>query len=225
MRYPDVDGINSKAYWDRRFSSGDWESKLGRKQTEYFARGQVVHLGLSADFDGTLVDFGCGLGDAIPILRNAFPRAHLVGIDLSSSAIESASARYGHLAEFIQGDDTVLLKADVIIASNVVEHLSDDESVLLSLLSKCSRLIVVVPYKEQILCNEHLRRYDEHSFRKLNPISWVRFPCFGWSQFGFNLYYQIYFKNIFRALLGMPLRRRDLQILYKFNGIMFNGEF
>jgi hypothetical protein len=36
--------INTKTYWDRRFSSGDWELKKGRKQTTLFALSQAAIL-------------------------------------------------------------------------------------------------------------------------------------------------------------------------------------
>ncbi|MDX8412753.1 MAG: hypothetical protein R8J85_01570 [Mariprofundales bacterium] len=75
------ENINTKAYWDDRFSSGDWEEKRGRWQTESFAKGQIEHLKISSDFKGTILDFGCGLGDAMPIYRQSFPLAKLIGMD------------------------------------------------------------------------------------------------------------------------------------------------
>jgi cyclopropane fatty-acyl-phospholipid synthase-like methyltransferase len=114
--------INSKAYWDQRFASNDWEEKNGRMQTEKIAKGQIKHFSISNDFDGTIMDFGCGLGDAIPVYWLNFLKAKLMGIDISQIAIDKCNEKYGEMATFIQGDFKSAPEVDVIIASNVFEH-------------------------------------------------------------------------------------------------------
>jgi hypothetical protein len=171
------------------------------------------------DFEGTLVDFGCGLGDAMPVYREHFPKAKLIGVDISQSAIDICRTRYGTFAAFAQGDCESVPTADVIIASNVLEHLTDDREAARCLLSKCKSLYVVVPYKEAPpLCDEHVNTYDERSFSDLGDYDFKVFPCVGWSPFGIRLWYHIYFKNVFRFLLRMPLRRRNMQIIFRFSG-------
>ncbi|MCW5558497.1 MAG: hypothetical protein KIT22_11790, partial [Verrucomicrobiae bacterium] len=96
----DTANINTREYWDARFASGDWELKDGRSQTAGFARAQIPRFGIPDDFAGTLVDFGCGLGDSFPLYRRQFPRARLVGVEISESAVASCQSRYGGLAEF-----------------------------------------------------------------------------------------------------------------------------
>lgn len=213
-----TENINTRHYWEQRFSSGDWESKQGRWQTENFAKGQTPYLELDRDFAGTLLDFGCGLGDAIPIYRKNFPRAALIGVDISQSAIDDARKNYGELAEFRQGEYYSLPMVDIIIASNVLEHLSNDTEIAAHLLSKCRSLYIVVPYKEYPLCAEHVNSYTKTSFSTLGEHTYRVFPCAGWTPMGLkNLWYQIYFKNIFRFLLGRPIRRRNMQIIFKFH--------
>ncbi|MEA3467600.1 MAG: class I SAM-dependent methyltransferase [Thermodesulfobacteriota bacterium] len=70
-------------------------------QTESFAKGQVEFLKILSDFVGTLVDFGCGLGDAMPIHKKKFPYAKLIGIDISQSAIDKCLVKYDEIATFI----------------------------------------------------------------------------------------------------------------------------
>ena len=70
--------INTKQYWDNRFTH-NWEKWNGRLQTRYFAEDQAPYLELPPNFDGIILDFGCGLGDAMPIYRKNFPKAKLIG--------------------------------------------------------------------------------------------------------------------------------------------------
>lgn len=215
-----AENINSQAYWDHRFASGDWEEKQGRWQTQCFARGQILHLKIARDFDGTILDFGCGLGDAIPVYREHFPKARLMGLDISSAAIEQCRRRHGTVAEFHQGGPgDIPPGVDVIIASNVLEHLDSEMEVVRRLMRKCADLYVVVPYREHPLHVEHVRAYDKEHFAALEPCERKIFACRGWSVSGRELWYRIYFLNLFRLLANRPLRNRPLQILFHFKGM------
>jgi SAM-dependent methyltransferase len=212
--------INTKEYWEDRFSSRDWEKKHGRWQTESFAKEQMKHLKISSDFSGSLLDFGCGLGDAFPVYKKNFPWAKLIGIDISQSAINKCREKYGKIARFIQGDYNSIPEVDLIIASNVFEHLSDDRNIANCLLSKCKLLFIIVPYKEKPLCSEHINTYDEHYFLALGKYDYSIFPCIGWTQYGIRgLWYNVYFKNIFRLVLGKRLIFRNMQIMFRFENI------
>jgi SAM-dependent methyltransferase len=210
--------INTRSYWDDRFSSGDWDEKSGRWQTENFARCQIPHFQIPNEFEGTMLDFGCGLGDAIPVYKEHFPKARLLGVDLSQSGIDKCRERYGAMASFVQGDHQSVSPADIIITSNVMEHLTNDRDVAASLLSKCKTLYIIVPYKEHPLHFEHVNTYDEHYFRDIGSYNYTIYPCIGWSQYGVkDLWYQVYLKNVVRAFLRKPLRIREKQIIFHFS--------
>ena len=208
--------LNTKEYWDQRFSSGDWEGKHGRLQTENFARGQIKYLKLKHDFKGTILDFGCGLGDSMPVYKEVFPQAKLIGVDISSCAIEFCRMRYNSIAAFFCGDYQIVPQVDVIIASNIFEHLSNDNEVIQNILSKCNDLYVIVPYKEYPLHSEHLNTYHENYYLGICKYEWNIFPCRGWSQYGISLLYDIYFKNVFRYILRFPIQHRRMQIMFHF---------
>jgi len=209
--------INTRTYWDHRFASGDWDAKGGRRQTAQFAASQIKHLQISPDFQGTLLDFGCGLGDAIPVYKQAFPKAKLVAVDLSEEAIEQCRKEHGNLATFLQGDHSVVPCVDVIIASNVLEHLSDDVGVARHLLSKCRDLYIIVPYRQRLLPGgEHVNSYDEHHFRAIGAYDYTVFLSRGWSFFGLGLIYHVYLKNLLRPILGRPLLWQKRQIVFHF---------
>ena len=209
-----AENINTKEYWDRRFGAGDWERRHGRWQTTSFAEAQVPLLGLARDFEGTLLDFGCGLGDAIPVYRRAYPRATLIGMDISAEAIRKCEERYEATATFLQGDHSVVPNVDVIVASNVFEHLSMDKDVAATLVKRCRHLYIVVPYKEWPLCDEHINTYDETSFDYLNVVGRQIFRSRGWTEYGLSLLVNIYLRNIGRRLLGKAPRKRAMQIMF-----------
>lgn len=214
-----MNNINTKSYWDNRFSSGDWEDKKGRLQTTKFAEEQIRRIDLSIDFDGTILDFGCGLGDAMPIYRKRFPCAKLIGVDISSSGIEKCIQRYGDIASFIVGSHLNVPIVDIIITSNVFEHLSDNYKIAELLIQRCKHLYIVVPYKEhidEISCNEHINSYDEHSFGALVPIE--TFIYFSKNTSYFYRIWNVWVKNIFRVILFRAIVRTGKQILFHFKG-------
>jgi SAM-dependent methyltransferase len=207
--------INSKEYWDDRFGSGDWERKGGRGQTKAFAESQVKYFDIPGDFSGTILDFGCGLGDSIPVYRQTYPSAKLIGVDFSEKAIKICRDRYSGIAGFLCGDHLSVPEADVIIASNVFEHLGNDLEIASSLKNRCKKLIIIVPYKDMpVHGEEHINRYDRNSFAILNPVSVQIFKSQGWTQSGFNLWFHTRLKNIGRFMLGIPVRKVRKQIMF-----------
>ena len=81
---------------------------------------------MPADFYGSILDFGCAQGDAIPIYKNNFPKASIFGIDISEIAIETCKIWFGNIAEFESGDFNKISLKDIIIASHIMEHLTND---------------------------------------------------------------------------------------------------
>ena len=197
-----TENINTREYWEGRFSSGDWENKRGRWQTRSFAAAQAAHFKIARSFAGSILDFGCGLGDAIPMYRKFFPKAELIGIDISRHAILKCKERYGHIATFLQGDHTTVPEVDVIIASNVMEHLSNDLEIAHDLLSRSIDLYITVPYRETPLLDEHVNVYDEYYYSRLGKYDFRIFACRGWSCYGWPLWYGIYFKMFLKSCSG-----------------------
>jgi len=183
--------INTKEYWDNKFSSDARDENRRRLQTKQFCLEQIKYLQLSPDFCGTLLDFGCGLGDAIPVYKANYPKCKLIGIDISQSAIDQCCESYGHIATFIQGDFSVITNSDVIIASNVLEHLSDDITIVKDLLSKCKDLYIIVPFNEYPLHHEHVNAYNESTFTSLAVYDYQVYSCPGWSFYGWQLWYEV----------------------------------
>lgn len=215
--------INTREYWDERFASGDWERKQGRSQTADFAAAQVPYLvaALGHEFSGTLLDFGCGCGDAFPVYRRAFPDSKLIGSDIASTAIDKARASYGDIGTFLVGTEREVPDVDVIVTSNVLEHLTDDRHIVRILRSKCHDLFITVPHREVLAVDgrsEHVNSYTDDSFAELGVNARHVFHCPGWQQVGFELWREVYFKNIVRFVLGRPTRRRKRQVMFHIRG-------
>jgi hypothetical protein len=86
-------------------------------------------------------------------------------MDFSEAAVAECRRVYGKVADFIEGDDRTIPSADVIVASNILEHLADHRQVLESLLRRARDVFVAVPFRERLAVGgEHVNRYDLTSF-------------------------------------------------------------
>jgi len=119
-----------------------------------------------------VLDVGFGSGD----LLASFPvSCHLVGVDVSSSAVEGArrDARFQRFAaaEFHdvpedRPDAMPEFAADIVISSHTLEHAVDDRAQLLALLRRLRPggvLAVFVPIEEPDYILFHLRNYSLQS--------------------------------------------------------------
>lgn len=210
--------LNTEAYWNARFLSGDWAARGGYTQTEKFAIAQAELYNIDRSFNGTICDFGCGAGDAFPIYRSNFPQARLIGVDFSDGAITLCRQRHGSLGTFIRGNATDIPNSDVIICSNVLEHIPDYSSVVDQLRQRCRRLLVIVPYREKHLIDEHINTYTRNAFSEWRPSRKIVFASPGWSEFGKSLWVDVHLKNIARLIVNRPTRRRRMQILCEIGG-------
>jgi SAM-dependent methyltransferase len=103
---------------------------------EYFARYKIVEvarrlraLGLSPK---RVLDFGCGIGNSAPYLREAFPEAAITGVDVSEKSLAVARARFPGVAEFVAYDPNSAPPApaegyDLIFSSCVFHHIDRRE--------------------------------------------------------------------------------------------------
>jgi hypothetical protein len=88
--------VNSKTYWDFRFSN-DWEENFGREQSIFFSEVAAEKIpawlsSLIATDNLTMCDWGCAQGDGTQHLSKRLNTPSLVGVDFSSEAIERSEA-------------------------------------------------------------------------------------------------------------------------------------
>ncbi|WP_266183426.1 class I SAM-dependent methyltransferase [Dyella humicola] len=78
-----------------------------------------------------ILDFGCGVGNSIPHLQQAFPKANLNGADLSGESVAVASASHGAIASFKVIDSNNLpyedASFDLILVACVFHHIPPEQ--------------------------------------------------------------------------------------------------
>lgn len=212
--------LNTKSYWDWCFANGQWESNSGREQTRLFAKHLLRHIDVPFP-RFSMLDVGCALGDAVAIWHERYPDAELYGCDVSDKAIEKAKQTYGRVATFFSsGYDSLDGRWDIITCSNVLEHVNNPSAVAETLLSHCSILYVMTPYREIGVGRpgpgfSHVSIMDEHSFDDLltrgvaGTVNSTVFECPGaWGPRGSWLR-----RRLVHAALSMLSHRRLPEIL------------
>ena len=162
--------INSKAYWDGRFSTGNWVNSHGGAQTEFFTeiaiRNLPVWLIEHINRDSLEVcDVGCAQGEGCALLKKTFTNSRIIGIDFSESALLIAREKFPSIEFFCESIHALQARHDVIYASNVLEHFENPIEVIQKLLDQTNHyLVILVPFQERHRFGEHLATFDYHSF-------------------------------------------------------------
>jgi 2-polyprenyl-3-methyl-5-hydroxy-6-metoxy-1,4-benzoquinol methylase len=115
---------------------------------------------------GTIIDCGCGDGSLLRVMRRTFPDAALSGMDVSGVALDRAA---GSGATVFQGDFgfplALTVPFDLVLCSEVIEHVHDDETVLDNLARLCrpGGWVILTTQSGRIYNTEmflgHLRHY------------------------------------------------------------------
>jgi SAM-dependent methyltransferase len=136
----------------------------------------VVNAVLPPSQETTIVDVGCGTGANLAGLADQYD---CVGIDSSSEAIRLASGRFPQV-RFIHGHaprdvGSLMQRARLILATDVLEHVSDDFRLLSELLAATAPgtyFLLTVPaelalWSEHDKAFGHYRRYDQERFEQV----------------------------------------------------------
>jgi SAM-dependent methyltransferase len=147
--------------------------------------------------DGVLLEIGCSSGFLMSQLREAYPRATLIGVDVVSGplvrlakTIPNAAFVRMNMAQCIFSDELF----DGIVALNVLEHIADDERAvrhIYRVLKPGGVFVVEVPQGPGLFDGydralRHFRRYSPASLRKL--LSKAGFRIEFHSHLGFSIY-------------------------------------
>jgi SAM-dependent methyltransferase len=127
--------MNSRAYfddyaWNYRELLHSSLSVTG-ESPEYFARKRVCitreHLGSQVAKIGKIVDFGCGLGSAIPHLIEQFEAVSVTGIDVSREILKEAASgnQFPQVSFFLVDDFNGT--ADLVFCNGVFHHVPPDD--------------------------------------------------------------------------------------------------
>lgn len=213
-----MQNINTKEYWENRFSK-NWKES-GERQTTEYAKANVKCIPVNCDFEGTILDFGCAMGNAIPIYAQNFPKAKLIGFDISETAIKYCKKKYGTIADFYAGSIREIPLVNVIIASHVMEHITDDKAIIIELLKRCDDLFVFVPYKETPLYIEHVNYYSDSSYEELPMVEKKVFKV----QYKAKVPYITFLKNLvtLKMIWNYNFSKEIIMFHFKDTGTKFN---
>lgn len=143
---------------------------MGIRTTEVMALPDVYHLLSMIVKNGKVLDLGCGLGRYFP----AFNNCDITGTELSLKAIAKIKETYPN-AKVIQHDLNKGIPYeneafDYVYAGELLEHIENPQF----LVDECYRILkpkgmifANTPYKDSILCEEHLWKFN---FNDMNSL-------------------------------------------------------
>ena len=139
---------------------------------DHVARYEWAARHISAAGPGkTVIDFACGIGYGTQIISKA---GHLVtGCDVSEESLNYALEHYAHTnAQYCLGDgnNPPLIKADVGVCFETIEHINDPRPLLRALADGCKILFASVPNEEVFPWKNykfHFRHYTRAEFAEL----------------------------------------------------------
>lgn len=145
-------------------------TEIGQHAPKFFVRTKIMN-DLIKDFDGKLLDVGCGEGNHLDLLIKQFGfKFNYTGIDLSEKGIMFARKKLGNKAKLIQGSIYDLQEEyDVIVCGEVIEHIKEDKKFIkriCSLLKPNGILVLSTPLNKSLWTNVdvhagHYRRYEK----------------------------------------------------------------
>ncbi len=135
-----MSNINTAEYWDEVYKEEIQE--LVRSTNNYDLRWQLDRfekiVSLIHRSSGKILDVGCGLGNLTRYIKARDPYLDVYGVDFSKVAVDFCNE---HIPGHYMVDDASKLLAhppesfDVVISSETIEHLSNPESHMKSLVS------------------------------------------------------------------------------------------
>lgn len=124
-----------------------WDDMVRHSPAPWHRRRIVVETARPIAFR-TVLDVGCGPGEMLAALRDAFPDRAYTGMDLSEEVVAINAARFPEI-EFRRGDieDAGLgRRFDLVVCSEVLEHCADPARALANLRElTAGHLILTVP--------------------------------------------------------------------------------
>lgn len=154
--------------WDYYSANDSYKSQyFGLQVGKYVVEEALKHIG---KFE-SLLDFSCGTGELLKhFIENASASQKFYGCDVSEKSIAQVNERFKSNSNFVSAvsldniDNIAQKQFDVIVSTEVIEHLSDEN--LSNLMGKChqllkpgGKLVLTTPNNEdleasKILCPE-----------------------------------------------------------------------
>lgn len=194
----------------KKFYDAKWEDNffaLDHSSPSFFHRKRMIkRLAGKKNLTGKILEVGCGDGSLLSLFRG--DKNELYGCDISEKAIQLAKSKFGDDGYFAMGDLTnhsslPTGEFDVIICSEVLEHIKNDELAIKSLYNKLKvggHLIITVPHRKKYwsaidVLDGHVRRYEKEELeRKITKNGFIVCESLSWGYPLLHLY--IFLKSI-----------------------------
>lgn len=185
-----------------------------------------------------ILDIGCGEGNLLENLGSEYNE--LYGMDISTIALDNISPVVKDNITFFIGDlskkdSLTSMKFDVIICSEVLEHIENDAAAienLNELLNSSGHLIITVPYKNKYWTKHdefsgHFRRYEfDEIINKLKKNGFSIIEGFSWGWPLFNIYHHVLLKNINSNIIyGKPNKFKSVVSSFLYYVFFFDDLF
>lgn len=97
---------------------------LSGESSDFFLRGRLLRSrALCAGNPATILDFGCGVGSAAPVLAELFASAAITGADVSRASLEVARSHHGQYADFVAPDALAPGQFQLAYCNGVFHHI------------------------------------------------------------------------------------------------------
>lgn len=178
----------------------------------------------------SILDTGCGSGNQMTVLQEA-GYTNINGSDFSDEAI-SLSKKRGFSCTFqanlVHAQDFGSQTYDVVICSEVLEHIEDDEraiDTLFDLLNPDGLLIISVPFllkhwSKHDEFSGHVRRYEPGELENKISQHFSSVTSFAWGNFLFAIYYYLLKRSEPKQIMSTN-KIRIKKYLSKFLYILF----
>jgi SAM-dependent methyltransferase len=178
----------------------EWGDMIRYSPAPFHRRRMILELAGEVRFD-SVIDIGCGNGEVLQAFGRRFPRARLVGADLSAKVIEDNRARFPSItfAQLDLGAGALDQSADLVVCTEVVEHVEDWEAALRNLRAMCrGHLVLTVPSGKVFPIDRavgHVRHFRAEEL--LAGLSRAGFACDRVWQWGFP------FHTVYKSLINI----------------------
>jgi SAM-dependent methyltransferase len=126
----------------------------------------------------TVLDIGCGHARVLKWLANNTQKKHF-GIDIKDHKWQSYKDLKFAIADIFNVNTWNIKKPDVIICSQVLEHLKDWRKALETIVNQAKkRIIITVPYDKSFYDPSHVNFWTENNINEFEikpySISWMK---------------------------------------------------
>lgn len=154
-----LDRILGPKYYYKRYTANDIILPLNKMLVD-----QIISLNPQS-----VIEFGCGTGKNLNLLRNERKDTRLFGLDISKKAIKIAQTKY-HLDVVCATEDYLSgvpdKSFDVGFTCSVLDHIEDIDGIVAELKRICMRGIVIAETNDVVAKFYYAHDYAKYGFKK-----------------------------------------------------------